>query len=80
MIEKSTQKIVYCRPQEKTIRAHLASQPQLAGVAEKIHLLIDAYDRCFKAIRAKTKVPVLEYDWEKMPFETVEKFIFNQEK
>ena len=63
MLELSCTRIVYCRPPEKTIRANLDKQPQLAGVNDKISLIIDAYDRCMRTLATKSCIKVEQYDW-----------------
>lgn len=62
VIQHTSDFVVYCRPPRGTIIENLSKQPQLAGVAEKIDQLIEAYDIAIERLRA-ARVRVYVYDW-----------------
>jgi len=54
---------IYCRPPIETITDWREDIPQLAGVPDKIELIIEEYDRVFRGHSRRIFASVREYDW-----------------
>ena len=58
----TVKRVIYCRPPEKSIFENLSNRPQLKGVLENIHQLIEAYDNRMKELRQKG-LDIVVYDY-----------------
>lgn len=60
-LSRTVDRIIYCRPPSSIIHSCLNNRPQLAGIKEKIDLLIDEYDK--RMLELDSIVPVRRYDY-----------------
>lgn len=61
-LHSNIDRVIYCRPPEKTIEENLDRLPQLSGVRATIWDLLDRYDSVMGRI-ALRGVPVVSYDY-----------------
>lgn len=60
-LEKTISRVIYCRPPKEAILHNLNNRPQLTGVNEHIHQLLDDYDQLM--MKLSNLIPVVNYDY-----------------
>lgn len=68
-LRDSVTRIIYCRPSLEAVRRNISVQPQLAGIAEKIDLLYEAYDRTMEELSTYVQIVMYDYQLQTTPLE-----------